>query len=101
MTQQETATLSSLVTLRAIPEQPHWGILVLSLMVRATTLSLPLPLATLHFGQGDFTIEGWIYPTAAAGTSRVFYDGRPINTQGLYPTLYLYATDNSLRLLHK
>jgi hypothetical protein len=43
------------------------------------------------FGSGDFTIEMWIYPTAA--NSRMLYDGRPTSAIGLQPTIYLNASN--------
>ena len=44
------------------------------------------------FGTGNFTIEFWCYLNA---TSAVLYDGRPLNTNGVYPAIYV--TGGSLR----
>lgn len=48
------------------------------------------PTTDFAFGQSNFTIEYWIYPTAYADTLTV--DMRPINTTGAYPSIYPRAT---------
>lgn len=37
----------------------------------------------LTLGTGDFTIEGWVYPTSLAA-ERIFIDFRPSGTNGIY-----------------
>jgi hypothetical protein len=46
------------------------------------------------FGTGDFTIEMWIYPTSltsAEGGTVIFYDQRPLSTDGNYPVIYMQS----------
>ncbi len=47
------------------------------------------------FGTGNFTIEFWVYSNSTQ--SALFYDSRPLSTNGIYPTLYTNA-DNTVRL---
>lgn len=44
---------------------------------------------TLALGSGNFTIEMWVRFTSQpiAGSYRVFYDARPVSTNGAYPVL--------------
>ena len=50
----------------------------------------------LTFGTGNFTIEFWIYATAAPVSSALIYDNRPASTQGVYTLLYLNS-DRTMR----
>jgi Concanavalin A-like lectin/glucanases superfamily len=52
--------------------------------------------AALTFSTGNFTIEFWIYVTAAPVSSALIYDPRPASTQGLYTLLYLNS-DRTMR----
>ena len=49
--------------------------------------------SSLHaFGTGDFTIEMWIHPmhlTSQQGGTVIFYDQRPLSTDGDYPLIYM------------
>jgi len=47
----------------------------------------------LAVGSGDFTIEGWLYPTSLSSVL-LFFDQRPASTNGLYPALYLDSSGN-------
>lgn len=42
--------------------------------------------ASLAFGTGDFTVEGWFYVTSYA-SGPVFFDARPTSTNGAYPAI--------------
>jgi hypothetical protein len=44
---------------------------------------------TLGLGSGDFTVEFWVYFIGGLGSDIVLYDGRPISTNGAYPTIYV------------
>jgi hypothetical protein len=44
------------------------------------------------FGTGDFTIDFWMRP-AGVGAVGIFYDSRPANVDGIYPTIYVPATN--------
>ena len=48
--------------------------------------------ANFAFGTGDFTLEGWVYPTGS-GATRIFYDARPLGGSGAYPTVYLNGSN--------
>ena len=48
------------------------------------------PATDFGFGQSDFTIEYWFYPTSYVDTLTV--DMRPVNTSGAYPSIYPRAT---------
>jgi len=68
-----------------------------SILFNGTTQYLTVPSnAAFAFGTGDFTIEFWIYATAAPGASALIYDSRPASTQGVYPLLYLNS-DRTIR----
>ena len=49
------------------------------------------PVTDFVSGTGDFTIEAWVNNNTVTG-AQVFYDGRPWNTNGVYPTLYINGT---------
>ncbi|MGI9159852.1 MAG: LamG domain-containing protein [Saprospiraceae bacterium] len=48
--------------------------------------------ADFAFGTGDFTIDFWFRP-AAVGAARTLYDSRPTSTEGLYPRIYVNASN--------
>jgi hypothetical protein len=46
----------------------------------------------LGLGSGDFTIEFWVYFNSGLGSDIVLFDGRPLSTNGAYPTLYVNSS---------
>jgi hypothetical protein len=46
----------------------------------------------LGLGSGDFTVEFWVYFNSGLGSDIVLYDGRPLSTNGAYPTLYVNSS---------
>lgn len=44
------------------------------------------------FGSGDFTIEMWVYALVFPTATNYLYDGRPVRTQGFYPSIYCDAS---------
>lgn len=46
----------------------------------------------LQFGNGNFTIEFWVYFNNVTG-QQIIYDGRPASTNGAYPTIYTSGTN--------
>ncbi|KQX34687.1 LamG domain-containing protein [Variovorax sp. Root434] len=48
---------------------------------------------SLAFGASDFTLEGWVYRSITPISFAVLWDFRPIGTNGLYPTLYVNASN--------
>lgn len=56
------------------------------------------------FGTGDFTVEGWLRLKSHDYVFKI-YDGRPITTEGLYPTIgvsaankLIYYTNSAIRI---
>ena len=52
--------------------------------------------ASFVFGTGSFTIEMWVYHTSQ-NSQKVYYDGRPLSTNGAYVALYK-TSENKLAL---
>jgi hypothetical protein len=46
----------------------------------------------LGLGAVDFTVEFWVYFNSGLGSDIVLYDGRPLSTNGVYPTLYVNSS---------
>ena len=47
---------------------------------------------TSALGSGDFTVEFWVYFIGGLGADIVLYDGRPLSTNGVYPTIYVNSS---------
>lgn len=53
------------------------------------------------FGTGDFTIEGWFYPTSPWSTVSGFFDFRPTaGSNGAWPSLYFWTSTNKVYYDH-
>lgn len=52
------------------------------------------------FGTGDFTVECWVYPTAAPSNYATLVDFRPTGTNGAYPAFFIQSDLSILSFLN-